>query len=45
MAYLNMHGDYFRNELTDRFRSPHLWTKDSTGSWKPNTVAKNGIED
>jgi N-acetyl sugar amidotransferase len=46
MAYLDMDGDYFRNELTDRFRSPHLWTKDNAGSWKlRHTVAKNGIED
>jgi N-acetyl sugar amidotransferase len=46
MEYLEIDGDYFRNELADRFRSPHLWTKDHTGSWRlRHTVAKNGIED
>lgn len=27
MNYLGMDPDYFRHELTDRFRSPHLWVK------------------
>ena len=27
MDYIEMDPDYFRNELTDRFRSPHLWVK------------------
>lgn len=33
MNYLDMNPDYFRNELTDRFRSPHLWVK-VNGQWK-----------
>ena len=27
MRYIGMDPDYFRHELTDRFRSPHLWVK------------------
>jgi N-acetyl sugar amidotransferase len=27
MNFLGMSSDYFRHELTDRFRSPHLWVK------------------
>jgi hypothetical protein len=27
MNYIGMDPDYFRHELTDRFRSPHLWVK------------------
>ena len=34
MEYLKIDPDYFKNELTDKFRSPHLWTKDEKGSWK-----------
>ncbi len=33
MEYLDIDPEYFRNELADRFRSPHLWTKES-GEWK-----------
>ncbi len=33
MDYIGMDPDYFRHELTDRFRSPHLWVKDN-GVWK-----------
>lgn len=33
MSYLEIDPDYFRNELTDKFRSPHLW-KRGTGAWK-----------
>ena len=32
MKYLEMDPDYFRHELTDRFRSPHLWVK-VDGKW------------
>mgnify|MGYP003341002356 FL=1 len=32
MNYLEMDPDYFRHELTDRFRSPHLWAK-VNGKW------------
>jgi len=33
MEYLDIDPDYFRGELADKFRSPHLWTKES-GEWK-----------
>ena len=32
MNYIGMDPDYFRYELTDRFRSPHLWGK-VNGKW------------
>jgi N-acetyl sugar amidotransferase len=32
MNYIGMDPDYFRHELTDRFRSPHLWVK-VKGQW------------
>ena len=34
MEYLDINPDYFRNELTDKFRSPHLWCEDESGDWK-----------
>ena len=33
MDYIGMDPEYFRHELTDRFRSPHLWVK-VNGEWK-----------
>lgn len=33
MDYLDIDPDYFRTELADRFRSPHLWNKEN-GDWK-----------
>jgi N-acetyl sugar amidotransferase len=33
MKYIGMDPDYFRYELTDRFRSPHLWIK-TNGKWE-----------
>tara|TARA_B100000963_G_scaffold359367_1_gene386534 strand:+ start:1838 stop:3037 length:1200 start_codon:yes stop_codon:yes gene_type:complete len=33
MNYLNIDPEYFKNELTDRFRSPHLWIK-KNNSWE-----------
>jgi N-acetyl sugar amidotransferase len=33
MEYLDIDPDYFRGALADKFRSPHLWTKES-GEWK-----------
>jgi hypothetical protein len=32
MDYLDIDPDYFRTELADRFRSPHLWKKEN-GVW------------
>ena len=33
MDYLAIDPDYFRTELADRFRSPHLWNKEN-GDWR-----------
>ena len=33
MEYLDIDPDYFRGELIDKFRSPHLWNK-VDGEWK-----------
>ena len=33
MSYLEIDPDYFRNELSDKFRSPHLWIK-KDGEWE-----------
>jgi N-acetyl sugar amidotransferase len=33
MEYLDIDGDFFRTELSNRFRSPHLW-KYENGEWK-----------
>jgi N-acetyl sugar amidotransferase len=45
MEYLGIDPDYFRNELADRFRSPHLWIKDGN-DWKlRHNVWKGGYND
>jgi N-acetyl sugar amidotransferase len=45
MDYLGIDSDYFKGELTDRFRSPHLWKKASDG-WKlRHTVNLDGTDD
>jgi N-acetyl sugar amidotransferase len=45
MDYIEMKPEHF-HELCDKFRSPHLWTKDSDGSWKlRHNVNKNGLND
>ena len=33
MDYLDINPDYFKVELADRFRSPHLWNKEN-GDWR-----------
>ena len=33
MKYLDIDPDYFREELTDQFRSPHLWGKNDRNDW------------
>lgn len=44
MDYLDMKPEYF-HELTDKFRSPHLWVK-INDQWKlRHTVNKDGIDD
>ena len=46
MEYLNINKEFFRKELTDKFRSPHLWGKDSKGDWKlRHTVYGGGLDD
>ena len=46
MVYLDIDPDYFKAELTDRFRSPHLWGKSASGDWKLNhNVMKTGLLD
>lgn len=46
MEYLDIDPEYFKHELTDRFRSPHLWGKDENGLWKlRHNVFEGGLED
>jgi N-acetyl sugar amidotransferase len=46
MEYLEIDPDYFRNELTDRFRSPHLWGKNSASEWQlRHNVWNEGLND
>ena len=46
MEYVDIDPDYFKAELTDRFRSPHLWGKNASGDWKLNhNVMKTGLLD
>ena len=46
MEYLEIDPDYFRNELTDKFRSPHLWGKNDTGIWQlRHNVFGGGLND
>ena len=40
MEYLAIDPDYFKNELTDKFRSPHLWKKSSSGVWNLKNIIK-----
>lgn len=45
MEYLEIDPEYFRNELTDKFRSSHLWAK-VDGQWKlRHTVNGDGVND
>lgn len=46
MQYLDIDPDYFKGELTDKFRSPHLWGKNVEGSWLlRHNVYSGGLED
>lgn len=46
MQYLNIDPDYFKNELVDKFRSPHLWAMNESGNWQlRHNVAGTGLED
>ena len=45
MDYIEMKPDHF-HQLCDKFRSPHLWDKDTSGSWKlRHTVWGGGLDD
>jgi len=45
MKYLDIDPNYFKNELSDKFRSPHLWKKTPEG-WKlRHTVNNDGTDD
>jgi N-acetyl sugar amidotransferase len=46
MEYLDINPDYFKSELADKFRSPHLWDKDDQGLWKlRHNVMGTGLND
>ncbi|MBL4652379.1 MAG: N-acetyl sugar amidotransferase [Flavobacteriales bacterium] len=46
MEYLDINPDYFREELSNRFRSPHLWGINNDKDWKlRHTVMKLGLDD
>ncbi|WP_333887947.1 N-acetyl sugar amidotransferase [Sphingobacterium siyangense] len=46
MDYLDIDPNYFKGELSDKFRSPHLWGKDTDGLWKlRHNVMKTGLDD
>lgn len=45
MEYLGIDEGLFKGEITDKFRSPHLWAK-VDGKWKlRHTVNKDGVDD
>lgn len=45
MEYLEIDPDYFKTELTDRFRSPHLWKKVGSEWRLRHTVNSTGTDD
>lgn len=46
MEYLGIDPDYFRTDLTNRFRSPHLWGLNDKGEWSlRHNVWGGGLED
>jgi N-acetyl sugar amidotransferase len=46
MEYLEISPEYFRNELADRFRSPHLWGKNNQNEWQlRHNVWGGGLND
>ncbi len=46
MEYLGIDAEYFKNELSDKFRSPHLWGKNEQGEWKlRHNVWGGGLDD
>jgi len=45
MEYLEIDPNYFTDILTDRFRSPHLWSKTELGWRLRHTVNHDGVDD
>jgi N-acetyl sugar amidotransferase len=46
MEYLDINPEYFKNELSDKFRSPHLWAKNEKGEWQlRHNIWGGGLED
>lgn len=46
MEYLGIDAEYFKNELSDKFRSPHLWGKNEQNEWKlRHNVWGGGLDD
>lgn len=46
MEYIEIDPEFFRTKLIDKFRSPHLWTKDAAGAWKlRHNVMGTGSDD
>lgn len=45
MDYLDINSEYFINELTDKFRSPHLWDKKDDKWALRHNVWKGGVKD
>lgn len=43
MEYLSIDPDYFRTELVDKFRSPHLWKKNQNGDWQLRHTVFNDV--
>ena len=45
MEYIEMEPEHF-HQLCDKFRSPHLWGKDSAGNWAlRHNVWNGGLDD
>ncbi len=45
MKFVDIDPDYFKNDLTDKFRSPHLWYNDSNEWILRHNVNKSGFFD
>lgn len=45
MEYLEIDPDYFRSELSEKFRSPHLWVNDNSVWRLRHTVGLTGFDD
>jgi hypothetical protein len=46
MEYLEIDPEYFKNELSNQYRSPHLWGLNEKGNWQlRHTVFGGGLND